>query len=55
MQIVFIQFKQGTDERTWKRMNLLFDFSRKAQISTSETDAVIKQHMAEAYLWVRVP
>lgn len=50
MQIIFIQFKQGTDERTRKRMNLLFDFYRKVQIPTSETDAAIKQRTAEARL-----
>lgn len=31
-------------------MNLLFDFYRKVQIPTSETDAAIKQRTAEARL-----
>lgn len=36
-------------------MNLLFDFYRKIQIPTSETDAAIKQRTAEARLRGRAP
>ena len=33
--------------------SLLFDFYRKAQIPTSETDSVKKKwHMEEAYVWM---
>lgn len=35
-------------------MNLLFDSYRKAQISTSETDTVVKLHMVEGCVWTDI-